>query len=143
MMLKLIKMTPSSPSTGAIHQHALAAGSRNLPLISLVQAPTSRIISSQVWLVDILRHLVFKEAHSCLIVALERMMMVLGDHADGRLVVDGRCHESRVINSSSDRGATYVYVAAHTAHVHALIQAVLLRVGLLRLQAHLVIKTAT
>ena len=47
-----------------------------------------------------------------------------------------------MINSSSDRGATDVYVAAHTAHIHALIQAVLLRVSLLRLQAHLVIKTA-
>ena len=47
-----------------------------------------------------------------------------------------------MINSSSDRGATDVNVAAHTAHVHALIQAVLLRVGLLWLQAHLMIKTA-
>ena len=93
MMLKLIKMTPTSSSTGAIHQHALANGRRSLPLISLVQAPTSRIICSQVRLVDILRHLVFEEAYPRLIVALKRMMMVLGDHADGRLVVDGRCHK--------------------------------------------------
>ena len=155
-MLKLMKMPPtSSPSTRAIiQQHALATGRRNLPLISLVQASTSRVIRSQVRLVEVVllsrrRHLVFKEAHPCLIVVLERMMVVvLGDHADGSLRVDSRCQKRRLITSGSwsDRGATSdVKVAADTAHCHALIQAVLRRVGLLRLQLahHLVIETAT